>query len=257
MQSRLHRLAKDHRASMWGKFLRIPLKLVPRSAVVPILTGPLKGTRWVAGSFLARCWLGTYEIEKQREVLQYLHAGQIAYDIGAHSGFFTLLFSSLVGPEGRVLAFEPVPQNVEKIFRHLHLNGVENVSVFPVALSSVTGFSGFQAGLFDSGGRLTHETKPLVVPLSTIDAIVASGMPSPDFVKVDVEGSELEVLQGSESVLAGKRAVWSIALHGDDMLAACPQFLEDHGYRVSWLSREGFDALGRSLGEITALPDRG
>ena len=50
----------------FGRTLRLPLRLVPKSAVVPILQGPLRGKRWIAGSSTHGCWLGTYELAKVR-----------------------------------------------------------------------------------------------------------------------------------------------------------------------------------------------
>lgn len=60
-----------------GKLLRAPLRLIPRSAVFPILQGPLRGKRWTVGSGSHGCWLGSYEYSKQTLLRQELRAGQV------------------------------------------------------------------------------------------------------------------------------------------------------------------------------------
>lgn len=61
------------------------------------------------------------------------------YDVGAHAGFFTLLASQLVGPGGRVVAFEPDPGNRSYLERHIRLNRVGNVTIVDAAVSDRTG----------------------------------------------------------------------------------------------------------------------
>lgn len=55
---------------------------------------------WVVGSAPHGCWLGTYELEKQRTIMPFIKPGMTIFDIGAQAGFYTLLFSRLVGPSG-------------------------------------------------------------------------------------------------------------------------------------------------------------
>ncbi len=75
-----------------------------------VVQGPLRGKRWIAGSSNHGCWLGSYELAKQRKVIELVRPGMVCWDVGAHVGFYTLLFAELVGPLGRVFAFEPLPR---------------------------------------------------------------------------------------------------------------------------------------------------
>ena len=59
----------------------------------------------------------------------------VVFDIGANTGFYTLLASVLVGPQGRVFAFEPVPLNLRYLNEHLRLNNIKNVSVIDAAVA--------------------------------------------------------------------------------------------------------------------------
>src|ERR1700745_973314 len=92
--------------TMIGKLLRAPLRLIPRSTVLPILQGPLRGKKWTAGSGSHGCWLGSYEYHKQRALQQELKVGNVVYDIGANVGFYTLLASVMIGDTGYVYSFE-------------------------------------------------------------------------------------------------------------------------------------------------------
>ncbi|MFM8314525.1 MAG: hypothetical protein ACKOA8_09595, partial [Deltaproteobacteria bacterium] len=74
-----------------GKLLRLPLALLPKGLVVPIILGPAKGKRWITGSADHSCWLGIYEREEVNqftEVVRALPKGAVIFDFGAHSGYF-------------------------------------------------------------------------------------------------------------------------------------------------------------------------
>ncbi len=101
--------------SLAGRALRIPLRLIPANAPVPILQGPLRGKLWVKGSSDNGCWLGSFEHDKQRLMSSMLQPGDTMFDVGANVGYYTLLASHRVGPDGRVIAFEPLPANVRDV----------------------------------------------------------------------------------------------------------------------------------------------
>src|SRR5436853_6940153 len=101
--------SKVGRGSIVGRMGRAALGLVPKRAVGPILQGELKGCKWVVGSSIHGCWLGSFEFEKQQLFRQYVKPGMTVYDIGANVGFYTLLSSRLAGSEGAVYSFEPLP----------------------------------------------------------------------------------------------------------------------------------------------------
>ena len=95
------------RETLVGKLLRAPLRLIPRSMVVPILQGALRGKKWTVGSSTHGCWLGSFEYEKQKALQCAIKTGQVVYDIGANVGFYSLFASVLVGEAGHVYSFEP------------------------------------------------------------------------------------------------------------------------------------------------------
>lgn len=216
-----------------GRLLRLPLKLIPREAVLPIVQGRLRGKRWIAGSSDHGCWLGSYEFEKQRLIADMVGPGAVVYDIGAHVGFYTLLFSELVGTEGRVFAFEPVPENFAYLQRHIELNQCRNATSVPVALGQSTGTANFEIGVASSAVGHLSETGQLSVPVFRLDDWMRLQQARlPDYLKIDVEGAEAWVLEGARELLSSRRPVIFLATHGCDVHRQCCHLLSKLGYTL-------------------------
>jgi FkbM family methyltransferase len=221
--------------SFFGRMLRAPLRMIPRTAVVPILQGALRGKKWVVGSGNHGCWLGSYEFEKQKAFQGSLQPGNVVYDIGANAGFYTLLASALVGDAGHVYSFEPLRDNVDKIQRHLELNHVRNCTVYDVAVSSSDGFAGFDPAGDPHMGRLAAGGK-VAVRTVALDHLVSSGeILAPSFMKIDIEGAEYDALQGCAATIAKSRPIIFLATHGEDIHHACLRLLADWNYEVTSL----------------------
>ena len=102
--------SKINYRSFWGRLLRLPLRLIPKRMAMPILQGRLRGTKWIVGAGEHGYWLGSYEMNKRLAFEREIPNGAVLFDIGANVGYFSLLAAKLVGPEGRVYAFEPLPE---------------------------------------------------------------------------------------------------------------------------------------------------
>jgi FkbM family methyltransferase len=230
-----------------GRILRLPLKLIPHDAELPILLGKLKGKKWIAGSGNHGYWIGSYEYEKRRLFESNVRAGAVIFDIGAHVGFYTLLASVLVGRNGKVFAFEPLPRNLEYLYRHLQINGIENVHVVEAAVSDSSGTSQFEEGRDSSTGRLErHGT--LRVRTVCMDERMRSGeVCPPDCIKIDVEGGELGVLRGCRSILARYRPTVFLATHGVELYRQCCGLLASMKYHLRPVGKGSFD-------EVVATP---
>lgn len=230
-----------------GRLARLPLKLVPPATVVPILTGRLRGKKWIAGSAIHRCWLGLYEYQKQQCVFQEVRPGTVFYDVGAHVGFYSLLASALVG-SGKVFAFEPVPRNLGYLREHLALNCIANVDVLPLAVSDRTSTAPFQVGQTSFMGCLAGKGS-IMVPTATLDSLVESGrILPPNYIKMDIEGSELLALQGARGTFQRYRPVLFLATHSRPIHKECCRLLESWGYECSLVPG---DPLG-DLSEVIA-----
>jgi FkbM family methyltransferase len=216
-----------------GKILRLPLALLPKNSVVPILAGPLKGKKWVVGSSVHGCWFGSFESQKQQRVAEALRRGQVMYDIGANAGLYSLLAAAAVGPAGRVFAFEPVEENVHYLKRHLELNGISNCSVVRAAVCSEDGAKQFDFSNDLSTGRLSAQGTECV-PTIRLDSFLSADRERrrPHFVKIDVEGGEAQVLEGALSLLAEYSPIVSVATHTTELDVYCNNLLRSLGYTV-------------------------
>jgi len=225
----LEALSRISAFSFPGRILRLPLRLVPRSAIVPVLTGINRGRRWIAGSASTNgSWIGTYESDHMASIKELVKPGMIVYDIGANVGFYTLAFSRLVGDAGRVFAFEPDARNAYMLRRHLELNRIGNVTFIQAAVSNVQGMVGFDSAR-EMGRISTSGTYQ--VPAISLDDFISLGNPIPAFVKMDVEGAECDALEGASTLLSRGVTAWMLATHGDDLRAQCRSTLARHGYR--------------------------
>jgi len=237
--------------TFWGKFLRFPLTFIPPETVMPILRGKLKGKRWIVGSGTHGCWLGTYEYDKQHIFEASVKPGSIIFDIGAHAGFYTLLASVLVGANGKVFAFEPLPRNLFYLKEHLRLNNITNVTVIEAAVSNFSGLTSFEESSTGYQGGITSQGK-LQVNAVNLDELIARGeIPIPDYIKIDVEGHEKSVLVGAKSMLANAHPTIFLAIHGRPVLQQCRQLLESLGYKLKALDGNNLAQLPKNT-EIIA-----
>lgn len=216
-----------------GRLLRLPLKCIPRSVVVPIVQGRLRGKKWIAGSSDHGCWLGSYEFVKQRLIADMVSPGAVVYDIGAHVGFYTLLFAELVGTQGRVFAFEPVPENFAYLQRHIQLNQCRNITSVQVALGQSTGIATFETRVASSAAGHLSATGGLCVSIFRLDDWVRQQQAQmPDYLKIDVEGAEAGVLDGSRELLRARKPTIFLATHGPEVHAQCCRLLGELGYTL-------------------------
>lgn len=236
-----------------GGLLRFPLQLLPRDRVMTVRGGLNRGMRWIAGSSVHGCWLGHYESEKQGVLQRLVQPGMVAFDIGANAGFYTLAFAKLVGPNGRVWAFEPLPENAANLLRHLELNAISNATLLQAAVSDRTAVMGFQAGANNSAGKLAVSTAVHAVLTASLDELVQRyGLPSPDLVKMDVEGAETDVLKGATGLLERGSTTFLVALHGRELMRDCLAILEHHGYQPRDLGGGRVTSASAFIDEIIA-----
>ena len=241
------------RSTTWGRLLRLPIRFIPNNLWLSVLQGPMKGMKWISGSGNAGCWLGSYELSNQRALQRVIKPGNTVFDIGAHVGFYTLLFSALVGGNGRVFAFEPFYENISNLLRHIQKNNCRrNVTVCQTAVSDKRKLSRFTDGLSSYTGTIleTIQSNPILsyyVPAVSLDELVEmEEFPIPDVIKMDVEGAESDVLWGSRSLMEKNGPAWFISLHGDKQKQKCRHILERFSYDLFSLDGEKIQ-LGETL----------
>ena len=190
---------------------------------------------------------GFYEEGLTRMILEYLTAGMVFFDIGAHFGYFTLLGSAIVGDSGQVHSFEPIrhtfgilKKNVSRR-RNVFLN---NCAVFSERKAVVINDFGIKYSAFDSlyHARLSQDvmsrvkTKKYKVKSVSVDNYVESTGVVPDFVKIDAESSEYEILLGMQKTIKRYHPMISVevgdmAVEGVSTSSALISFLINKGYQ--------------------------
>ncbi|WP_134440768.1 FkbM family methyltransferase [Methylacidiphilum caldifontis] len=204
-----------------------------------------KGMRWIVGSGIASACLGTTELEVQLALTRQIKEGMTVFDIGAHRGFYTLGLARLVGKTGKVYAFEPSPNNVLFLLKHLKLNNITNTTVFATAVADHVSFDNFAID-FKSGyvGKIAPNEPLFKATVVSLDWMVFENIiPFPDFIKIDVEGSESKVLLGSKHILEQKRTLFLIELHSVEQKQRCKDILNTFGYRYFSLDSDEFHII--------------
>lgn len=144
-----------------------------------------------------------------------LKPGDVAIDVGCHAGRHLEHFVDLVGPEGHVHAFEPIPFLMENL--RARFGALPEVTLHPCALSAEAGETDFTvaSALGESGLRPRHFSQPTVtartirVRVETLDAVLGA-VPAVAFLKLDIEGGDLDCLTGGQRLLARCRPFVSI-----------------------------------------------
>lgn len=205
---------------------------------LPIQSGPLKGKRWIATSG-KKFITGKFEEYKTKAFLDHFKKGSVFYDIGAHIGYFSAIACSINQESGHVYAFEPRPDNARFYLRHMAINGFSNFTLTRAAVAAHEGTLRFNANTGTATGHLS-ETGNLTVEVVAVDQLVNSGkLPPPDFIKIDVEGGEIEVLKGCEQTISKHKPKLLIATHGPETHNYVVHFLNTHAYRFNMLNQDG------------------
>jgi FkbM family methyltransferase len=187
-----------------------------------ILRGVGQGLRFNVAASHSAFILGNHEPEVQDLLAKVLRPGMVYYDVGANVGFFPVMAARLIGPSGRVVCFEPLPRNARQIAYNAALNGFSNIEVRCEALGGSNRTEVFNTSAEPTWGMLSTVGKPpvqasgqITVEVRTLDSLCdAGGLPSPDLIKIDIEGAEAEALNGALATLGRARPVLVIELHG-------------------------------------------
>ena len=220
------------RKSIIGWLLRLPFNLISDNAVIKIPFGPLSGIKWIKGSHNLSVLLGTYERSQSRKFREASEGIQVFWDVGAHAGYYSLLFRS-INHAGKVFAFEPMAKNATFFRRHMELNSVEGVRLVEKAVSDRDGILRFSSGKTSVAGKLSvdGDNEVEVVRISRLisDRIVEL----PQLIKMDIEGEEYKVLQDLIEWLKIHKPKMFLSTHGENIHKSCVALLSSIGYTIS------------------------
>lgn len=204
---------------------------------IVVAAGPLRGTRLELDVASEKAlWSGTHELPVQEALSRVAATDQVAWDVGAHVGFFTLLLARRCAS---VLALEPYPPNADRLRRHVDLNDAP-VEVLQCAVAGRPGTVELQVGPSSGTHKLTEVDGPrwrdaapgerLQVEAVTLDGLL-EGHAAPDLVKLDVEGAELEVLRAAPRVLR-HAATLVVETHSAELRRGVADLLADAGFAL-------------------------
>jgi len=177
---------------------------------------------------------GVWEPEVTEYIRPRIKPGMTVIDVGADTGYYTLLFAKRVGRVGRVIAFEPIPSARDILERNISLNHYTNmITVCDFALFSHNASTVLEAPRKFSrinSKKTTNESNGIRIQTRIFDECVPEfNVQRIDIVKIDVEGAELDVLYGMRRSLEEYHPTLLVEVH--------PNYLEDFGFTPEDLIR--------------------
>jgi FkbM family methyltransferase len=208
----------------------------------------LRGSSLARGVYSSLAGRGDYEARFARELLAAVRSGDTVWDVGANVGVYAAQFAE--SGAANVVCFEPAPAAVAALHQRFPQAsaGANPVRIVPIALADRRGTATFSADGTSPDNQIgvSDGTRPTVeIQVRSADeALIEFALPSPNVIKIDVEGYELEVIDGLSRLLSSKELrsvfveVHFSLLHNrklDEAPAAILQTLRQHGFRVHWV----------------------
>ena len=234
------------------KILKQFLGLLKNIDGIPILQGPLRGMRLPTNTAIknSRMLFGNYEVDLVNQIINFPYTVNVAYDIGAHVGYMTLALSKLAQRfDGKVLAFEPHPENAQGIDGLRSINNLRGkIKLMKLALCDkvgdqnlILGPSAYMHKVEGVGlGECEDHYPRMNVSGSTVDHLVfIEGCPKPDIVKIDVEGAEVLVLEGGLVTIKRYSPALFIEVHGLNNARKVWDLMNELQYFCQHISKNG------------------
>mgnify|MGYP003393504687 CR=1 FL=1 len=226
----------------WAFYIRP----VARKFIIDYYLGDVKVQVDPTNDVERRLLSGSYEPDTEAMVKRFVREGHTAIDVGANVGAVALALAKAVGANGRVEAFEPGPFFFARLEANLDLNPElkKRVRTHRVGLSAEKGALVWQPSVVISGtastyiGQIDSRNPHIEVPAYPLEAFANDvGIGRVDFIKVDVDGGELEVLVGAKGVLEKHHPVLYVEVNFWDeptraRAALLDEFLRGLGYKV-------------------------
>lgn len=258
--------------------LRVVTKVLGDSedfVVLKTLKGPAKGLKFRL-NLLTRLtepgyWFGTYDTEILSQLQSVIKPGWTVWDCGIYLGFYTNFFARAVGPEGKVIAYEPDPNNLERTKDNVKRNGFTNVEFVHTAIGAPIGETDFLLspdtnshlpGVYigetvnDYEKHATKLTTRIKVNCMSLDQVLEKyPKAKPDLVKIDIEGAEKVALKHVERLASEVRPILALELHNPECDAVAWDFARRYNYSLRSLATgELIDTRDKVAESLLCIP---
>lgn len=191
------------------------------------------------GIFLCRKFTDDFELlsptyEASLRPFFSIHEG-VFVDVGAHVGKYTIMVGKLLGNKGKVIAIEPHPDNYQALLRHISLNGLQNVIAVQKACTPQPSEVSLYKNIDDGRWSIKYNfgLGKIVVYGEPLDSILKSlDIGEVNLLKIDVEGAEMDVLQGAVQVLARSPRLVVVMEAWPENAKDAIHFLQHRGFKV-------------------------
>ena len=232
----------------------VPAPIRKRNSTIDFFTSSLAGRLYLNlrvslnGTIFVLCDVESLRILSHEFEPFLLHwrqpkAGETFVDIGAHLGKYAIAISKLVGKEGQVVAFEAIPANFTLLEKSIKLNKLGNIIAFNLAAWNRRCVLEFLKGSTSANANINRHNYGfgcIKVQAERPDKLLIDkiGLKRVDWIKIDVEGAEYEVLLGLEETLNRFRPELIVEIWSQNM-PKVKAFLKKHNYRIDRISEFG------------------
>ena len=192
----------------------------------------MRGIRWCFRAANSGQAFGKYENDIEADFVKLATSSSVFWDVGANVGWFSLLASKL-SVTTKIFAFEPDPSNLEYLKKHKALNDFQSITIIEKALGAIVGDAHFNAS--HQQGRLSDDGDLLVMITTADDVIKTNEAFAPDVIKLDIEGGEVDFLEGAETLLRKYQPRFLLSAHGYQKRDQCKEKLTQYGYSIKEL----------------------
>ena len=227
------------------------IRYVFRKKFITIFGNPLKGYTW-STRYNYEYLTGDYEEKDTLDrFCSWLREDSVFYDLGANVGYYSFIANQFIS-KGKIYSFEPMPPNIDTFNAHLKLNRKKlinnSINLMPYAVSDKEKEVVFSSSNMSTEGNTyvnsalhSNSEKNLRVKCFSVDGLLEQGYPTPDIIKIDVEGAEFDVLRGAEQTIKKYHPKILLATHDchiPGVRKLCVDYLHQLGYKMELLSNE-------------------
>jgi FkbM family methyltransferase len=191
-------------------------------------------------------FLGEYEPAELKAIKPYLKEDSVFIDVGANFGWYSLFSSFVIGNQGKVIAFEPFPENFRRLSQNISLNPNRKIIAENLAVGQQKGsldlfYNNQEQNLGMVSKNATPNSRKKNVPMIAFDDYVSDNkIDKIDFIKIDIEGAELQALMGMKEVLRKLKPVLLVEiLKEQNDRNSILSFLSGLGYQQFYITNDG------------------